>query len=493
MAITKIEFPNSTPSSITDWERSVSMHEYLSYSLNNPISWDFSSNTVKKGVMIQIGGSVYLVDADTAITGTASNYVRITPSGTTATAAYVSSLTGVTWNDAFNFYNDGSGNAYLFDEMQAVADNVITSPKLLGGWISDNPRFNEDVEARSSRVYFTEKTGSSEDLIWYSDVTNIFNLIGDGSGPEIEGKDSGSGLSVGTVGIETSGNILTANADASETINHVKNTGSGLALFRATESNYLGTFFGYDAGGNFGVIGVHNTGDENPVNDIVAIELNRATGACTFKDDLDVDGTFTAASTGSHEIGTDSTTPGATILTLSSQNGRAITIKQPNPLDVAAPFTFDTGNSFDFVVDGTSRLLIDDQGDVNINNDLTVGGDLTLSMTSVTETFSKTALSGTGTIISYFTFPASTLVYGIYLTATGNRDNTGASGTYDLELQHYVNSSWQIIDSITGIGTGGTGSFFYHPLISSSYSLLRIKFTAVNQLNAPSTLQYYHL
>jgi hypothetical protein len=72
---------------------------------------------------------VYRADADEAITGTASKYVRITPAGASASAAYVSSLAGVSWNNQYNGYYDASGNLYIFDESRALYDGAVATVK----------------------------------------------------------------------------------------------------------------------------------------------------------------------------------------------------------------------------------------------------------------------------------------------------------------------------------------------------------------------------
>ncbi len=82
---------------------------------------------VVEGARFNIGGVEYVADADTAITGTASDYVKITPSGDTASAAYVADLTGVTWNPSYKGYYDTSGNLYVFDEVKAMAVGAITA------------------------------------------------------------------------------------------------------------------------------------------------------------------------------------------------------------------------------------------------------------------------------------------------------------------------------------------------------------------------------
>jgi hypothetical protein len=126
MAINRVDYPASTPASLTDWTDNISLHEASFLRTEESQRIDYANDNVFQGAVFQIGGSVYLADADTAITGTASDYVKITPSGATASAAYVADLTGVSWNAVYNGWYDGSGNLYVFDEGKAKAAGEIT-------------------------------------------------------------------------------------------------------------------------------------------------------------------------------------------------------------------------------------------------------------------------------------------------------------------------------------------------------------------------------
>lgn len=89
-------------------------------------------STIRVGTVIAIGGVAYKATTDTAISGVASNYVKITPSGATASAAFVADLTGVTWSHAYGGYYDG-GALVVFDESLAKRSGVIaTAHTLLG-------------------------------------------------------------------------------------------------------------------------------------------------------------------------------------------------------------------------------------------------------------------------------------------------------------------------------------------------------------------------
>jgi hypothetical protein len=85
---------------------------------------------VVQGSVFYIGGAVYYATSDTAITGTPSDYVKITPSGSTASAAYATNLSGVTWSKDYNGWYDGTGNLYLFDELKAVQAGDIAEAKI---------------------------------------------------------------------------------------------------------------------------------------------------------------------------------------------------------------------------------------------------------------------------------------------------------------------------------------------------------------------------
>ena len=84
---------------------------------------------IPQGIVLQIGGVVYRADSAETVTGTASKYVRVAPSGATAAANYVANLSGVSWNAQYNGYYDGSGNLYIFDENQALYDGAVATVK----------------------------------------------------------------------------------------------------------------------------------------------------------------------------------------------------------------------------------------------------------------------------------------------------------------------------------------------------------------------------
>jgi hypothetical protein len=82
---------------------------------------------ILKGSLFCIGGSMYITNSDTAISGTASPYVAITASGSSATAAYTTNINYAAWNGSYHNYYDASGVLYLFDESDAINDGFITT------------------------------------------------------------------------------------------------------------------------------------------------------------------------------------------------------------------------------------------------------------------------------------------------------------------------------------------------------------------------------
>lgn len=147
-------------------------------------------SNIKAGTVILIGGVLYKATTDTAITGTASSYVKITPSGATASAAFVANLTGVTWNDAYGGYYDGSGNLHVFDEGLAVSSGALASAKTELGYSSGysyGPR-NKTFTASGT---FVVPTGVSE--VWVTGCA----AGGNGTAGDSGGNNGGVGGRMG--------------------------------------------------------------------------------------------------------------------------------------------------------------------------------------------------------------------------------------------------------------------------------------------------------
>lgn len=128
MAITKITDPSALPTSTDDYvaqNNAIDIH-----TLNSTPPFPIIGGNVVKGSIFNIGGDLFYTDTDTAVSGTASDYVKLTVSGTTATASYETAANitaNVSWNDTYNGYYDSSGNLYLFDETLAKLEGTITT------------------------------------------------------------------------------------------------------------------------------------------------------------------------------------------------------------------------------------------------------------------------------------------------------------------------------------------------------------------------------
>ena len=130
MAITKITDPGAVPTTVADYEaQNIQLDRLLGDSVQ---PYPVSGSNVVKGALFNIGGDMFYCGADTAISGTPSDYVKLVASGSTAAASFVSSLSGVAWNPAYNGYYNGV-DLYLFDEVKAVLAGAISGYKTAMG------------------------------------------------------------------------------------------------------------------------------------------------------------------------------------------------------------------------------------------------------------------------------------------------------------------------------------------------------------------------
>ena len=137
MAITKITDPGAVPTTVADYEAQNTQLDRLLGDSVQP--YPVSGSNVVKGALFNIGGDMFYCGADTAISGTPSDYVKLVVSGSTAAASFVSSLSGVAWSPAYNGYYNGV-DLYLFDEAKALVDGELATlysklGKLFEDWI----------------------------------------------------------------------------------------------------------------------------------------------------------------------------------------------------------------------------------------------------------------------------------------------------------------------------------------------------------------------
>lgn len=143
MAINEVVFP-TVPSPVAgDWAKAVSLISKSFQNINDPLQVD--GTNIPQGATFQVGGSIYYGDSDTAITGSSSDYVKLTVSGTTLVPSFVADLTGVTWNKVWNGYYDVSDNIYLFNETKAILIGDLSAVNSRYSKILSDPQFNSLV------------------------------------------------------------------------------------------------------------------------------------------------------------------------------------------------------------------------------------------------------------------------------------------------------------------------------------------------------------
>jgi len=126
MAITRVSFPTVPNPIAGDWALAVELISKSFKNVNMPLQ--VINGVIPLGSTFQLGDVVYFADADEAIIGAESNYVKLIPSndGLTLSAEYTATLTGVAWNKLYNGYYDITGNMYIFDEALAISNAAIS-------------------------------------------------------------------------------------------------------------------------------------------------------------------------------------------------------------------------------------------------------------------------------------------------------------------------------------------------------------------------------
>lgn len=123
MALVKIDSPSDAPVAIADWYKINAVLQTIGNGMGGGSR--VIGSTFPRGAALFYAGAWYIADADTAITGTASKYVKITNTAGVLSLSFVDNITGVTWNKSYQGYYDASTNMYFFDEVVAYGDGVI--------------------------------------------------------------------------------------------------------------------------------------------------------------------------------------------------------------------------------------------------------------------------------------------------------------------------------------------------------------------------------
>jgi len=147
MPITQVNGPGDVPEQLTDWQKISNIFQATWLRLTGALI--VNGSTIMKGSAVNIGGAWYVAGADTAITGSASEYVKLTVSGSSVAAVFVADLTGVNWNKTWNGWYDALGNYYLFDEVKAYGAGLISTMHSMAWW---RPRNAESAKVLSQNT-----------------------------------------------------------------------------------------------------------------------------------------------------------------------------------------------------------------------------------------------------------------------------------------------------------------------------------------------------
>ncbi|MFA7206517.1 MAG: hypothetical protein WC102_09335 [Saccharofermentanales bacterium] len=113
MSLIRVAQYSSTPTVVTDYQ---AQNAHLQAFTNQLLTQQFildsgtAQPVIKQGTYVSHGGSLYIADADTSITGSPSDgsvYIRV--SGTTSlTVEFVNDISGYTWNPVYSALTNGS-------------------------------------------------------------------------------------------------------------------------------------------------------------------------------------------------------------------------------------------------------------------------------------------------------------------------------------------------------------------------------------------------
>ena len=113
MALIRVAQYSSTPTVVTDYQ---AQNAHLQAFTNQLMSQQFildsgtAQPVIKQGCYVSHGGSLYIADADTPITGSPSDgsvYIRVSGT-TTLTVEFVNNISGYAWNPVYTALTSGS-------------------------------------------------------------------------------------------------------------------------------------------------------------------------------------------------------------------------------------------------------------------------------------------------------------------------------------------------------------------------------------------------
>ena len=113
MALVRVAQYNSTPLVVGDYQaQNAHLQAFTNQLLTQQFILDSGTDqpVIKQGCYVSHGGSLYVADADTAITGSPADgsvYIRV--SGTTSlTVEFINDISGYTWNPVYTALTSGS-------------------------------------------------------------------------------------------------------------------------------------------------------------------------------------------------------------------------------------------------------------------------------------------------------------------------------------------------------------------------------------------------
>lgn len=114
-----------------DWANIVTEAAKAFLRISGPIQQD--GTNVLKGSFFNIQGVPYYCSADTAISGTSSDYVYLIADGSTATPYFADDLDDVSWDSEYGGFYDSNGYYYILSEPSALEAGTFTTQRTLVG------------------------------------------------------------------------------------------------------------------------------------------------------------------------------------------------------------------------------------------------------------------------------------------------------------------------------------------------------------------------
>ena len=187
MALVLINGPDNAPSTSADWDKVNDVLQTIGLDINKPTR--IKEGYIQRGSVLFFAGAWYVADSDTAVTGSASDYIKLVNTAGVVTAEYVSELVDVTFNRTWNGWYDPDGNLYIFNEMKAYAAGAISDPSSIRDWRPGN--------AETAKILDQESGSGWADVLAQTPTTSgkEYDFVGSGGNVNYY-----AGKGVGTIG-----------------------------------------------------------------------------------------------------------------------------------------------------------------------------------------------------------------------------------------------------------------------------------------------------